>query len=642
MIKLVIRDDEGRSTVVPILRDEITIGRREGNTIRLTERNVSRDHARLTRVDSGVLIEDLDSYGGIRVNGSRIKAKTALREGDLIQIGDYQLAIEADTSEINPLGGGRDSSTARMKNPNAHETVRIESAELATASSGVDAQVETNWEPPRLVGLSAPIAGQTFPLKNAETVIGRVPDNDIVIDDKGLARHHVKIIALDGRWKVIDLGSPTGFTINGEEFETAELRQGDEVTLGPVKLRFEWPPVKEEEKKNAGNNGAKGALPSTTKLRGLGEKPKEAPKSTKIVVVGSIVVAIACVVVFALTLGGDKPAPSPTPATLSATAPAGDFNAEAQSRKAEKTAASPRGDSAPLRQIHASAPATLSPRDADDRQSKLSIAKRDMEAERWEDAVRVLYPWVLAHGDDKEIRALYDEARREDAASRTFQLLKSAFGRESWGEFVLLAKRIPDDSRYRREMMLFVGKLYERAEGAVAAGASDRAIMLIQQILRADPTNDPAKRLLADLGKRLDARAAEAATPIRRRATAPAPAPASATAPAPATGSATATAPATASAREGARANDAAQVPALEKAGLDALWNDPPTAIEKFNAVLKIAPNRAVTHRLLGVAYANLEKRELALHFYKRYLALAPDARDRPSVERAIEKLEAH
>ena len=42
MIKLVISDNEGTTTVVPFARDEISIGRKEGNTIRLTERNISR------------------------------------------------------------------------------------------------------------------------------------------------------------------------------------------------------------------------------------------------------------------------------------------------------------------------------------------------------------------------------------------------------------------------------------------------------------------------------------------------------------------------------------------------------------------------------------------------------------------------
>ena len=41
-MKLIIEDDEGRKTVIPVVRDEITIGRNERNLIRLAEKNVSR------------------------------------------------------------------------------------------------------------------------------------------------------------------------------------------------------------------------------------------------------------------------------------------------------------------------------------------------------------------------------------------------------------------------------------------------------------------------------------------------------------------------------------------------------------------------------------------------------------------------
>ena len=61
MLKLVIEDGDGTTHVVPIIRDLITIGREEGNTIRLTERNV-RHHARLTRSsaesDATIILED--------------------------------------------------------------------------------------------------------------------------------------------------------------------------------------------------------------------------------------------------------------------------------------------------------------------------------------------------------------------------------------------------------------------------------------------------------------------------------------------------------------------------------------------------------------------------------------------------------
>ena len=56
MYKLIIEDDEGKTTVVPLIRDEITIGRKEGNTIRLTERNVSRKHAKLIKNNGAIFI----------------------------------------------------------------------------------------------------------------------------------------------------------------------------------------------------------------------------------------------------------------------------------------------------------------------------------------------------------------------------------------------------------------------------------------------------------------------------------------------------------------------------------------------------------------------------------------------------------
>src|SRR6266404_5282257 len=113
MYKLIIEDDEGKTTVVPLIRDEITIGRKEGNTIRLTERNVSRRHAKLFKSNGTVFIEDLTSYNGIKVNGDRIAGRAPVNEGDRIQIGDYQLALKLDkatalaanatTSPVAPL-----------------------------------------------------------------------------------------------------------------------------------------------------------------------------------------------------------------------------------------------------------------------------------------------------------------------------------------------------------------------------------------------------------------------------------------------------------------------------------------------------------------------------------------------------------
>src|SRR6516164_1516598 len=129
MFKLVIQDDEGKTTVVPLIRDEITIGRKEGNTIRLTERNVSRRHARILRNNGEVHIEDLGSYNGIRVNNARIAERVSLRVSDQVQIGDYKLYLkaegldQADDSRTTPLERVEPGPTDSMPAVAVHPSV---------------------------------------------------------------------------------------------------------------------------------------------------------------------------------------------------------------------------------------------------------------------------------------------------------------------------------------------------------------------------------------------------------------------------------------------------------------------------------------------------------------------------------------
>lgn len=98
-MKLVIEDESGTRSVVPFASDEITVGRAaEGVTFRLGDRDVSRRHARFVRANGSVSVEDLGSLTGTLVNGERIAGRRRLREGDLVEIGDYDLAVLPDVS----------------------------------------------------------------------------------------------------------------------------------------------------------------------------------------------------------------------------------------------------------------------------------------------------------------------------------------------------------------------------------------------------------------------------------------------------------------------------------------------------------------------------------------------------------------
>src|SRR5580704_15175378 len=117
MWKLVIEDDEGKRTVVPLTRTEYTSGRREGSSIRLTERNVSRGHAKLVKKEPGIgdgadrgpsfVLEDMTSYNDVFVNGLRVTHAQPLEHGDLGQIGDYRVVLQDDalSETASPITG---------------------------------------------------------------------------------------------------------------------------------------------------------------------------------------------------------------------------------------------------------------------------------------------------------------------------------------------------------------------------------------------------------------------------------------------------------------------------------------------------------------------------------------------------------
>jgi pSer/pThr/pTyr-binding forkhead associated (FHA) protein len=297
MYKLIIQDDEGKTTVVPLIRDEITIGRREGNTIRLTERNVSRKHARIVKASGAVLIEDLDSYNGIRVNGTRVQGRVPVAEADRIQIGDYLLELKLDRGAqagdpfsdlktqpidrtsgsqlaVNPPsmpqpGDGEGSAGLHMaasvaptaqipvvdphasgggKNGNSGAKNGSSAAASSPAASVRTSGPMSSTAPEvpaipleacaRLVVLSANFAGREFQLDKATLVIGRTDDNDVVIDHRSISRHHAKIVREHDHFAIVDLQSSNGVRVNGEDYGKVELRPGDQVDLGHVRLRF--------------------------------------------------------------------------------------------------------------------------------------------------------------------------------------------------------------------------------------------------------------------------------------------------------------------------------------------------------------------------------------------------------------------
>ena len=70
-----------------LLNGIITIGRKDGNTIKLTDQYVSGNHAKIIVKNNEVLIEDLNSTNGIYINDEKVTEYSKLRSNDKIRIG---------------------------------------------------------------------------------------------------------------------------------------------------------------------------------------------------------------------------------------------------------------------------------------------------------------------------------------------------------------------------------------------------------------------------------------------------------------------------------------------------------------------------------------------------------------------------
>jgi ABC transport system ATP-binding/permease protein len=217
MWKLTIEDDQANRTVVPLARSEYSIGRGEDNTVRLTERNISRRHARIALEADRWVVFDAGSYNGCYVNGARVSQRQELVHGDLVQLGDYRLELVDES--IEQAQSAFDSKAT------------VPAAPRAQALLG---------QPDRLVMLVGPTPGVEFALNTGQRqVMGRGEECDISINHPSVSRVHAEVHALgDGRYEVVDRESANGIRVNGVELPRSLLDARDVIELGDVVFKF--------------------------------------------------------------------------------------------------------------------------------------------------------------------------------------------------------------------------------------------------------------------------------------------------------------------------------------------------------------------------------------------------------------------
>lgn len=84
--------------------------------------------------------------------------------------------------------------------------------------------------------------GQEMVFSGSERMtIGRAEDNNVIVEDSAMSRHHAEIILHpDGTAEIKDRGSRTGTFVNDQRVDSQLLRDGDHLSIGPLHAVFRF------------------------------------------------------------------------------------------------------------------------------------------------------------------------------------------------------------------------------------------------------------------------------------------------------------------------------------------------------------------------------------------------------------------
>jgi len=594
MHKLLIEDDEGKTVAVPLIREEITIGRVDGNTIRLTEQNVSRKHARLTLRNGVLSIEDLGSYNGTSLNGSALSGVAALKDGDVILIGDYRLGIQEEKvaqAEPPPARPAEPALAAAAAPPvqdalDGQPTIPISTLAVQSALAEQAA---------RLVVISRAMSGTEFVLDRPSLVLGRTPENDIILNHKSISRHHAKIVREGERYVILDLESANGVRVGGVEHDRVELQGGDVIELGEVKLRFitgdsalyDEPAVWYQDKR---------------KLAAL---------------LGVTAVGVGALLYFAFS---GPSAPKLPPPSSPVVAP-----------PAEPAPATPPPAPAPKPTVEPTVPTA----------DLLAEAKTTAQAEKWDEALALIAKAVAQEPGSADAANLRKAIEAEKQYSEKFAALKTALDNKDFDTVLQGAAEIPNESMYKPRVVemqkkaqgLYLVAHLEVATAKLAAKECDEARREADLVLAVEAKNKKAAAVV----RRCEAMAAKPEPAPKPEPVAASPKPTPRHTPAPVMARPGAPKPTAAKPVEAAKPEPAGGGADPDKLIKDAqqawLRGQHAAAIDSARKALRLKPNLTIAYQIIAICSCALRDADAAAKAYEKL-----DERNKHLVKQSCQK----
>jgi pSer/pThr/pTyr-binding forkhead associated (FHA) protein len=177
----------------------LLLGRHQECDIQLVSRKVSRRHCCIAQVGDHLVVRDLGSTNGIRINGNRV-LEGSLKPGDELTIGSYRYQVRWEAVEADPP-------------PRPRRRTAVRQEPIHAAPSVVDDQILEECEEP--LPLAEP--GGKLPFKHRPEPRSPEPDSPSLAGEP----EHATAPALEPQSsilpEVIELAPPSDLLPNGKK-----------------------------------------------------------------------------------------------------------------------------------------------------------------------------------------------------------------------------------------------------------------------------------------------------------------------------------------------------------------------------------------------------------------------------------------
>ena len=136
LVTLRVLDGSDRGRVFESIPTPVSVGREEGNSVQLNDERISRFHLKIQEDEEKVVLTDLESTNGTKVNGESVKL-WILRHGDVIALGRTLLLYGSREEIARRLAG--------LRGADLSAGVGLDAEDLESLSPTFSLEAELHW-----------------------------------------------------------------------------------------------------------------------------------------------------------------------------------------------------------------------------------------------------------------------------------------------------------------------------------------------------------------------------------------------------------------------------------------------------------------------------------------------------------------